>query len=273
VFVKQALSVGRSLGQIHPKRLTWLLLLASLLLSGCVQYDIGVSFDSPNHGEIVQHIKLGERLLSLSGNQAQEWLNSIQHRARQLQGKAKRLSNQEIAVTIPFNNGADLEAKFNEFFHPEGQKNSDVTTIGNELPNIDSQFSLTQNNFLLLLRNRLSYDLDLRSLSLIPTNSNVLISSGEILDLEFSLNTPWGARSVETSEHAIHPDVRGRRQLVWSLKPGQMNHMEAVFWLPNPLGIGGIAIALFVGAGIYLRYKFMPNPRTQFPQPTIPESP
>jgi len=263
--VKQASGVRQWLGQIHL-RLALLLFVGALLLSSCVQYDVGVNFDSPNHGEIVQHIKLGEQLLSFSGNQAQEWLDSIQRRARKLQGKAKRLSKQEIAVTIPFNNGADLETKFNEFFHPNGQKKPAVTTGGNELPNIDTHFSLNQNNFLLLLRNRLSYDLDLRSLSLISTNSNLLISPEELLELEFSLNTPWGARSVESQAEAIHPEsYQGKRQLVWKLKAGQLNHIEAVFWLPSPLGIGTVLIILFIGLGIYLRYKFMPDPTVVAP--------
>lgn len=251
-------------GVFVRSRLLWLMLLASLLLSGCVQYEVGVNFDNPNHGEIVQHIKLEERLASFSGDSAQEWLNSIERRARQLQGKTKR-SNQEVTVTIPFNNGAELEAKFNEFFNPTGKKNSELaTSTAAELPNIDSQMRLTQNNFLLLLRNRLSYDLDLRSLSLISTNGNLLVSPGEILELEFSLNTPWGARSVETSDNAIRPESYQKgRQLVWRLQPGQMNHLEAVFWLPSLIGIGAVVIALFVAAGIYLRYNFMPDPTTQ----------
>ncbi|HCF28384.1 MAG TPA: DUF3153 domain-containing protein, partial [Cyanobacteria bacterium UBA11049] len=45
-------------------RLFGVVLLASLLLSGCVQYQVGVNFSHPNRGEIVQHIKLGERLIS-----------------------------------------------------------------------------------------------------------------------------------------------------------------------------------------------------------------
>ena len=240
------------------------MLLASLLLSGCVQYQVGVKFDQPNHGEIVQHIKLGERLMSFSGDSASAWLNSIERRARQLQGKAKRISNQEVAVTIPFNNGAELADKFNRFFNPTGKKNTEKLTLeGSELPEIDSHLSLNQNNLLLLVRNRLSYDLDLRSLSLISTNGNLLVDSGSILEFEFSLNTPWGARSVEKAENAIHPEKQGRR-LVWRLQPGQLNHVEVVFWLPSPIGIGSVLIALFVAAGIYLRYKFMPDPATMY---------
>ena len=256
----------RLLGVMMRSRLLLFMLLASLLLSGCVQYDVGVKFDNPNSGEIVQHIKLGERLTSFSGDSAQEWLTSIERRARQLQGKTKR-SNQEITVTIPFNNGAELEAKFNEFFNPVGKQNSEPkSNTAVELPNIDSQVRLTQNNLLLLLRNRLSYDLDLRSLGLISTNGSIQVSPSEILELEFSLNTPLGARSVETDTNAIHATrFQLGHQLVWTLKPGQLNHLEAVFWLSNPLGIGTVVIALFVVAGIYLRYNFMPDPRTTPP--------
>lgn len=247
-----------------------LILLSSLLLSGCVQYQVGVNFDHPNHGEIVQHIKLGDRLVSFSGESASAWLSSIERRARQLQGKAKRLSNEEIAVTIPFNNGAELEEKFNTFFNPTGKK-TDVTVEGSDLPQIDSHLSLNQNNLLLLVRNRLSYDLDLRSLELISTNSNLQITPGSILEFEFSLNTPWGARSIE-SPLAIQPEKQGQ-QLVWKLQPGELNHLEAVFWLPSPLGIGTVVIALFVAAGIYLRYKFMPDPTEQFAIRNSPPTP
>ena len=50
-----------------------LVLLVSLLLSGCVQYDVGVNFSNQNHGELVQHIKLGQRLTSFSGDSVYEW--------------------------------------------------------------------------------------------------------------------------------------------------------------------------------------------------------
>ena len=270
--MKQAvLAMGQKL---RPTRLLWSLLLASLLLSGCVQYDVGVNFDNPHRGEIVQRIKLGQRLISFSGESAQEWLNSIERRARELKGKTRRLSNQEITVTIPFNNGADLETKFNEFFNPNGKKNLEAaTTTAAELPTIDSQLSLTQNNLLVFLRNRLSYDLDLRSLSLISSNEQIQVSPAEILELEFRLNTPWGARSVETGEDSIHPESYQKgRHLVWTLKAGQLNHVEAVFWLSNPIGIGAVIIALFVAAGIYLRYTFMPAPTTiQRTRAAVPE--
>lgn len=268
--VKIAQHLVQAIANLFVHRLLWSVLLASLLLSGCVQYEVGVNFAQPNSGEIVQHIKLGERLTSLSGDSIAAWLDSIESRTKKLQGKAKRISDQEVIVTIPFNNGAELVEKFNTFFHPTGNQNAvDPTTQDSQLPQIDSRLSLNQNNLLLLVRNRLIYDLDLRSLELISTNSNLLITSNSVFEFQFSLNTPWRGRSVE-AENAVHAEKQGQ-QLVWQLQPGQLNHIEAVFWLPNPLGIGTVLIVLFVAAGIYLRYKFMPDPTVMYAPPVAPE--
>ncbi len=246
---------------LQRSRIVWVMLFTSLLLSSCVKYDASVNFNRPSHGEIVQHIKL-ERLASFSGDSVKQWLNSIEQRAKHLQGKVKRLSSEEITVTIPFDNGAELEQKFNQFFSPV----ESVAATG-ELPAIDSKLNLTQNNLLLLLRNHLSYDVDLRSLSLIANNSNVLISPGSVFDLEFSLNTPWGGRSIEKSANSIHPDFANGGKMLWKLQPGQLNHIEVVFWMPDFLGIGTVFICLFVALGIFLRYSFMPDPQTLLASP------
>ncbi|MEH1794865.1 MULTISPECIES: DUF3153 domain-containing protein [unclassified Nostoc] len=256
---------------VFPRRnpILWLVLLTSLLLTGCVKYDVGLNFDNSNSGELVQHIKLGERLTSFSGDSVYEWLNSIERRARQLEGKTQRVSQEEIVVTIPFSSGTELQEKFNEFFNPRANQTSESvqSKSDSELPKIESNVLLEQNYFLLLVRNRLIYDLDLRSLSLIASKGNVLANAGSILDLEFSLKTPWGAKNIQLTETAIEPEKNGN-QLLWKLQPGQLNHIEAVFWLPSPLGIGALLIILFVWGGLYLRYNFMPDPRIQFPPRT-----
>ncbi|MEH2348224.1 MAG: DUF3153 domain-containing protein [Nostoc sp.] len=254
--------------RVFPRRnpILWLVLLTSLLLTGCVKYDVGLNFDNSNSGELVQHIKLGERLTSFSGDSVSEWLNSIERRARQLEGKTQRVSQEEIIVTIPFSSGTELQEKFNEFFNARANQTSESvqSKSDSELPKIESNVLLEQNYFLLLVRNRLIYDLDLRSLSLIASKGNVLTNAGSILDLEFSLKTPWGAKNIQLTETAIEPEKNGN-QLLWKLQPGQLNHIEAVFWLPSPLGIGALLIILFVWGGLYLRYNFMPDPRIQFP--------
>ena len=258
-------------------RLVCILLLASLLLSGCVDYDLGVNLNNASYGKFVQHIKLGEKLTSFSGDSVYEWLDSIERRARELEGKAKRISEEEVIVTIPFSNGRELERKYNRFFNSRNdsknssknktKSRSNKSQSESELPKIDSNLLLKQSNFLLLVRNKLVYDLDLRSLALISSKGNELTNTGSIIDLEFSLKTPWGASSNQQAEDSIEPEINNKKnnkQLSWKLKPGKLNHLEAVFWLPSPIGIGTLLIVLFVALGFYLRYSFMPDPRVQF---------
>jgi hypothetical protein len=102
-------------------------------------------------------------------------------------------------------------------------------------------------------------ELDLRSLSLLSSNGSLLLSPGGLLELDFSLNTPWGAKSIETVAGALVPEsYQQGKQLVWKLKPGEINYLEAIFWIPSPVGIGALIIALFVAAGIALKYQILP---------------
>ncbi|MEG4283338.1 DUF3153 domain-containing protein [Microcoleus sp. A006_D1] len=233
------------------------------LVTGCVQYDVGVNFDSQTRGAIVQHIKLGERLTSFSSDTVADWLKSVESRVRLLDGKTKRLSEREVVVTIPFNNGAELEDKFNEFYNPTiapTAKSRAASPLETDLPKFESHLRVKQNNLLLVLRNRLSLELDLRSLSLLSSNGSLLLSPGALLELDFSLNTPWGAKSIEnTVPGTLVPEIYEQgKQLVWKLKPGEVNYLEATFWIPSPVGIGALIIALFVAAGIALKYQILP---------------
>ncbi|MBD2018708.1 DUF3153 domain-containing protein [Leptolyngbya sp. FACHB-36] len=236
-----------------------LLLLASLVLSGCVQYDVGVRFKSPQQGEIVQHIQVGERLRSLSDATVRQWLSTIEQRSRQVGGRVLRRSAQDLMVRIPFSNGADLEAKFNQFFGPATEARGTATP---DLPDIESHLSLSRSNLLLLERNRLAYDLDLRSLG-VSSNGTVILSPTELVDLEFRLEAPWGARTTRESIAA----TRQGQQLVWQLTPGEVNHLEAVFWMPNPLGIGTVAIVLLVIGGQALKPRSQPASVSQNASP------
>ncbi|MCA1991621.1 MAG: DUF3153 domain-containing protein [Coleofasciculus sp. S288] len=252
----------RILGRL---RVLWVILLAAVLLSGCVQYNVGVNFEGEHHGQIVQQIKLGEQLTTFSNDQAQEWLISIERRAKQLHGKTNRLSDREIVVTIPFSSGAELTSKFNQFFNPVIKKDSPSKAVETvDLPQFDSKLRLEQGNFFFWQRNHLSYDLDLRSLGVVSAKGNVVVTPDSLLDLQFRLETPWGAKRVKRDMDALSPEVYDNgRQLVWKLKPGQLNHIEAVFWLPSPLGFGAIAILLLVLGGFYLKYKSFPWSATE----------
>jgi hypothetical protein len=251
------------------------ILLVTVTLSGCVQYDVGVNFNSQTHGEIVQRIQLSERLTSFSSTTVKEWLDSIDRRARDLEGRTKRTSSQGLMVTIPFNNGAELERKFNRFFNPVEQNTAKELSeeMERDLPQLSSNLDIRQNNFILVLRNRLALDLDLRSLGFTSNEGDVLVSPSSLLELDFRLNTPWGARSIAQGENALMPEPnRDSTQLLWQLQPGQINHIEAVFWLPSPVGIGAVLIILFVTGGFYLKYRLLPalgiGRRSQQPQPS-----
>jgi Protein of unknown function (DUF3153) len=228
------------------------------LLTGCVRYDVGINFDHQHRGEIVQHIKLEQQLTTLGGSEATKWLNSIEKRAAQLQGKTKRLSEREVVVTIPFGNGQELADKFNQFFKADEQ--SAETKSANEaidLIQLKSQMTVKQSNWLIVERNRLNLNVDLRALGVLSKQGNIIVSPGSLIDLELALNTPWGARSTENN---VLPSKVGdsSNQLVWHLQPGQINAIEVVFWAPNYLGLGTVAIALLIIAGFYLKYKRLP---------------
>ncbi|MBC7824816.1 MAG: DUF3153 domain-containing protein [Candidatus Parcubacteria bacterium] len=248
---------------LQRSRMIWVMLLASLVLSGCVKSEVGITVESPNRGTIVQHIRLDERLTSVNSGTAQKWLDGIEKRVRRIQGKARRLSNQEILVTIPFGNSRELETRFNEFFSSVTDPDrSDRKEF--DLPKLKSHLKVQEGNFLLLERQRVIYDLDLRSLGILAPDGSLIASPGSLLELEFGLTTPWGARSITRKDGTAISARREGKQLIWTLQPGQSNHLEAAFWLPNPLGIGTVVIVAIVAGGIYLR-RILPTPTTAPP--------
>ncbi len=236
------------------------------LLTGCVRYDVGINFAEQHHGEIVQHITLSQKLTSLSQSEATKWLESIESRASELKGKAKQISPQEIVVTIPFSNGQELVDKFNQFFNPQPEKPSQSLKTENlDLVQLKAEMSLRQSNWLFLEQNRLHLSVDLRALGVLSNQGNIIVSPGSLVDLEFALNAPWGAQSI-IGENSLTPVITpDSKQLLWKLQPGQINTLEAVFWLPSYLGLGTVAIIFVMLGGFYLRYKRLPGVTQSIP--------
>ncbi|MEB3339872.1 DUF3153 domain-containing protein [Okeania sp.] len=235
--------------------------LAVFILNGCVQYEVGINFQSQTHGEIVQHIKLAKKLRNFSREIVSDWIKSIESRTYQLEGKTKRISRQEILVTIPFNNGSDLAEKFNSFFayNNSGESQNYTPETGVDLPQLASHIDVNQKNFLVALRNKLSMDLDLR---LSTDNSKVVVNPADLLDVEFQLITPWGFKSIQSSENSTIY-YQNDQEITWKLKPGEINSLDVVFWVPSPIGIGAILISLFVYLGIALKYQILPTLETK----------
>lgn len=220
-------------------------------LTGCVRYDVGVTFPQANSGTIIQHIKLSEQLTNFSDSEGDSWLKTIASNAMKLQGKAKYFSPTELVVTIPFSNGSDLVDKFNQFFSNEMVSNSD-----DNLLNLSAEMSIKQNNLLFLERNALNLTADLTPLGVISTEGNLIISSGDLVDIQIQFNFPWGAK-LTTNQFPKWERLEDNSYNI-RLKAGQNNEVTAIFWLPNYIGVGTSAIALFIIFGYLLKYQKLP---------------
>jgi hypothetical protein len=229
-----------------------LVLLLVSLLGGCVRYDVGIDFRGQHHGTIVQHITLSDRLTALSQSEADKWLDSVDQRAKQLKGKAQRVSPKEIIVFIPFGNGQDLVKKFNQFYNPDTPiKSAEAENL--DILQLQAKMAIKQNNWLLFERNRLELDVDLRALGILSNQGNIIISPGSLVDIDFGLQTPWGSRDLTTTAE------QSENRAVWHLQPGEINHLDAVFWTPSFLGWGTLAIILLTIGGFIAKYGRLPG--------------
>lgn len=243
------------------KLLRWgflaIILLSYLAISGCVQYDVGVNFAGPNQGVFVQHIRFDEELSNFGSKQSRQWLSKIETKAKSLAGEVRRDSPQEVTVKIPFTSGQELAEKFNVFFQPQ-QVGKNQQSEQESLPDLDIRFDLQQSNLLLLQRNHLQIDLDLRSLGLVSPEGEVIINPASLFELGFSLEAPWGAKNIPADHGLIPITSPDGHKLTWQLQAAEVNHLEAVFWLPSPIGLGALVIILFILAGFYAKYRQLP---------------
>jgi hypothetical protein len=228
-------------------------------LTGCVDYQVGINFATPYSGEITQQIKVSDQLSSLDPKDTQQWLNSLEKRSRKLDGRVKKLNPQELLLTIPFGNGAELAEKFNQLFQANIVPNATIPKEKADLIQLNSQVSIKQSNLVFVERNSLDLAIDLRALKVLTQQDKILIDLDSVADLKFQLTTPWIARSISNADNlqpTINPLQKG---LVWQLKPGKINHIQAVFWLPSPIGIGAAAIVIFGILGYLIKYRRFPG--------------
>ncbi|MGK7957248.1 MAG: DUF3153 domain-containing protein [Crocosphaera sp.] len=247
--------MGRFKGLFLP-----LILSVLVLLTGCVRYDVGITFDEQHHGEIVQHIRLAQQLTSLSKTEATQWLNSLESRAKSLQGKAQKVSDEEIIIRIPFSNGQELTDKFNHFFNPNYSKIASGLKVENpELVQLKAEMSIKQNNWLFFERNKLNIDVDLRALGVLSNQGNVIVSPGSLVNLEFVLNAPWRVKNLAKNSNINGVSNPDNTQVTWQLEPGQINRIETSFWVPSYLAMGTVIIILVTLVGFYAKHRHFPG--------------
>ena len=231
----------------------------ALCLTGCVDYQVGVNFTTPYSGEITQHVRVDDKLTSLAASDTRKWLNSLEKRSRQLNGKVEKLNSQELLLTIPFGNGAELAQKFNKIFQTVITPDATIPQDQVELIELNSQVNLQQNNLVFVERNTINLAIDLRALGILSKQANIVIEPSSLADLQFKLDTPWIAYSVDNSDNLQPVKDSLAKGLIWQLQPGEVNHIKAVFWLPSPLGLGAAAITLLMIAGFMLKYRRFPG--------------
>lgn len=231
----------------------------ALCLNGCVDYQVGVNFTTPYSGEITQHIRVDDKLTSLAASDTRKWLNSLQKRSRQLNGNVKKLDSQELMLTIPFGNGAELAQKFNKIFQTTIVPDATIPQDQVELIELNSQVNLQQNNLVFVERNSIDLAIDLRALGILSKQANIAIDPSSLANLRFELNTPWIAYSMDDTDNLQPVKNSLSKSLIWQLRPGEVNHIKAVFWLPSPLGLGAAAIILLMIAGFFLKYRHFPG--------------
>ncbi|MEM1368347.1 MAG: DUF3153 domain-containing protein, partial [Cyanobacteria bacterium P01_H01_bin.15] len=158
-------------------------------LSGCVRYDVGLNFSSPYQGEFTQEIQLGKQLTSFSQVEADQWLGSLERRAKALGGRTEHSSPEVLTVSIPFSNTAELSERFNQFFESAEPSAADPAL---EILQLSANLQLQDRNFGLVQQEQLFLTVDLRALGVLSKQGSLVVNSGSLVDLQFSVRAPLG---------------------------------------------------------------------------------
>ncbi|MDB9526010.1 DUF3153 domain-containing protein [Oscillatoria sp. CS-180] len=220
------------------------LLLGVVLLAGCLQYDLDLQFDSQTHGQLIQQLHW-RGSTPATNRDLQQWLRVLSDRAQGVGGSTQSL-NDGLEIRIPFNNGQDLETKFNQFFAPADETMPFTLPAGDP---IQATLSLDQGNRFLAIYNHVTLRLDLTAVPDLAETGLPFLQGQQLLTGRVKVEAPWvrsASGELDTAE-------------TWRLVPGEVNEIEADFWVLSPIGIGAVAIALFVLLGYGIKYGILPK--------------
>ncbi len=210
------------------------LIALSLCLSGCVDYQLGIQFDSQTHGVLRQTLHLDDQFVALNNDAQQQWLQVFIDEARAFSGQVATLDDGTLQVSIDFYNGADLVQKFNRLFAEDGLM-SQVPGA----PPLLAHLNLTQQNWGVALVNHLHASIDLSALK-----ADSAIGAGGALDRWRTFNLGFQIASTGKTQQ-------------WPLQPGRVNTIDTSFWVPSPIGIGAVAITIICAGGYGVRYGLL----------------
>ena len=212
-----------------------------LLLTGCLQYDLDIQFDSQTHGQLIQalHWRGAEVLTNPDWT---ERLEELRDRTAAVDGTIRFVDEQTLTITIPFNNGGELEQKFNDFFNAATSSTGLLDLPSGET--ITAHLALRQNNWFGVIFNHVDIQFDLTAVPDLAATRLPLLQTQQLLVGNVRLTAPWVR--LPTGELTASGQ--------WSLVPGTLNTIAADFWVPSYIGIGAAAIALIVLIGYGLKY-------------------
>lgn len=192
------------------------LLLVSNLLSGCLRVETELAFAGPGR------VRLHHRLEAIAGAPLPF---------------QERLATALAAAEPPY--AVRTDGAVTRLASPVLTLSQAETSLATTLQVAAAQAGLTlpaprfdwrETNWLLGVRQRHRIRLDLRSLPSLP-------------GLELSLRlTPLGMGAIQSAEPLAVRPVKGTSDLIWPLRPGEINVLEFRGWRWNPLGLGGLAI-------------------------------
>jgi len=262
-------------------RVLLILVLASGL-GGCIQYDLGLRFDHQTAGAIVQSIALDPAVSQFSPNLIQDWFTALDRQAPHIPSLGQQVAPDRYILTVPFYGSQDLAQKFAQVIplqpaiapNPIAPTTIDSTaaaiapnsidpnpidpnpiaqpqTWQGALPPIAARLSLEQDNRLIAIHNHLTLTLDLRPLTALDRQGRSLLGQTHLLQVAFSLQTPWGL-DWATTDPPLAPQHQSN-SVVWSLPVGEVTTIETAFWVPSPIGLGTIVILGLILLGLALR--------------------
>ena len=242
----------------------------SLGLVGCADYDLTLQFDHSHHGEIRQLIHLAQPITEF--NPAPPWLQALEDQTQRAHGRVKRRSPQDWELRLPIANGTDFVTTLTPIIarlspteasdavtrsiavDPSGIEHNRPLFPPSDQP-IPAQVSLEQINRVLAVKNHLVLDLDLTALALQSATGQALFNTGNLVHLGLNVVLPQAIAPAAFTPSQPEPVLVSDRQLRWEPQPGQVNHLELDFWLPNPIAIGALVILGLVSVGWVVRSR------------------
>jgi hypothetical protein len=205
----------------------WLGLAAlGLLLSGCVNYQVGFVLGWDGRGVIEQILQLDPLVVSLARPQLVTFNRDLQQRVAQV-GGTLTTETTGLKVTIPFQSPQEIESKFATFFQSNQPK---TATTPSWLTATTQSFRVEETNFWVA-----------RALSRLPIaygQRSFQLAADNLLTMQLRVVLPLPPlKSNATQQQG--------QTLLWDIKLNQLNPLEISFLLPNLpllgfLGLGGL---------------------------------